>query len=131
MAPQPPFKAGSQNTALDPLTELLFQHWVKQNNVPFDTQAQGPTNYDMRGYYQGLQNGNPMARPSEVNANDGRPHFTDYYKTPQHQTFSNESKFAGPMAPQWINGSQLAAPSGRIIADENPQSALVKLLMGR
>jgi hypothetical protein len=56
-----------------------------------------------------------------MNANDGRLHFTDYWKTPLHQSFSAESKYAGPVAPQWINGAQLAGPNGRILFDERPQ----------
>lgn len=122
MAAQPPFLApGSYNTTLDPLTELSFRQWVQDNNVPFNPNQSGATDYDMRGYYQGLQNSNPMALPTEINQNDNRPHFTDYYKTPLHQSFSNGSEFAGPMSPQWINGSQLAGPNGRILVDEKKQ----------
>lgn len=134
MADAPPFQpAPSYDTQLNPLQELMFQGWVKNNNVPFNANAQGPTDYDMRGYYQGLQNGNPMARPTEVNPNDNRPHYTDYYKTPMHQSFSAGSQWAGPDAPQWANDHQLAAPNGRVIFDEKPsgfQSALAALMAG-
>lgn len=109
----------------------MFQGWVKDNKVPFNANAQGPTDYDMRGYYQGLQNGNPMARPTEVNPNDNRPHYTDYYKTPLHQSFSSGSQWAGPDAPQWINDHQLAGQNGRVMFDERPsgfQSALAELM---
>lgn len=118
MAAQPPFAVGSYNTQLAPLDELAFRQWVSSNGIPFDVSATGPTDYDMRGYYRALMNGNPMARPTEINPNDNRPHFTDYFKTPLHQTFSSESEFAGSNAPQWINDSQLAAPNGRIVFDE-------------
>jgi hypothetical protein len=121
---QPPFRVGSINTPLSLADELQFRQWVASNKVPFDAAAAGPSDYDMRGYWRGLQNGNPMARPTEINANDGRPHFTDYYKTPLHQSFSADSQFAGPEAPQWINGSQLAAPSGRILLDEKQPAGL-------
>ncbi len=128
MAEYPPFLPGNYNTPLDPATELAFRQWVTTNNVPFNPSTQGPTDYDMRGYYQGMMNGNPMARPTEINPNDNRPHYTDYYKTPLHQTFSSGSQWAGPSAPQWINGSQLAAPSGRILFDEkNPAGKLPML----
>ncbi len=128
MPTQPPFLPGNYNTALDPATELAFRQWVATNSVPFNVNTPGPTDYDMRGYYQGMMNGNPMARPSEINPNDNRPHYTDYYKTPLHQTFSSESQWAGPNAPQWINGSQLAGPSGRILFDEkNPANRLPML----
>lgn len=119
MAVQPPFQTGSYNTQLSPLSELAFRQWVSSNGVPFGPNSQGPSDYDMRGYYQALINGNPMAVPTQVNPNDNQLHYTDYFKTPIHQTFSNESQYAGPNAPQWINDHQLADPmSGRVIFDE-------------
>lgn len=134
MADAPPFQPGqSYDTPLNPLQELMFQGWVQKNGVPFNANAKGPADYDMRGYYQGLQNGNPMARPTEVNPNDNRPHYTDYYKTPMHQSFSSGSQWAGPDAPQWINDHQLAGPNGRVMFDEKPsgfQSALAALMAG-
>jgi hypothetical protein len=133
MSALPPFKpAPSYDTKLDPLNEMAFRQWVSTNKVPFNPDAPGPTDYDMRGYYQGLQNGNPMARSSEINQNDGQQHYTDYYKTPLHQSFSAESQWAGPDAPQWINDRQLANPNGQIVFDETPDtpnSRLAKLLM--
>lgn len=132
MAQQPPFaKPASYDTKLGVLQELLFRGWVDQNKVPFDVNAQGPTDYDMRGYYRGMTQGNPQARPSSINANDGQMHYPDYYKTPQHQSFSNESQWAGPNAPQWVNDTQLAAPNGRVVFDEANQSPLARLLAGR
>jgi hypothetical protein len=110
------------NTQLSPLDELAFRQWVSSNNVPFNSDATGPTDYDMRGYWQGLQNGNPQARSTEINQNDNRPHYTDYYKTPLHQTFSSGSRWAGPDAPQWLNDSQLFATNGRLLFDEKSPS---------
>lgn len=131
MPAQPPFLPGaSYNTQLDPMTELMFRDWVQKNNVPFNPNVSGPTDYDMRGYYQGVQNSNPMARPTEINPNDNRPHYTDYYKTPLHQTFSSGSQWADANAPQWANSHQLAATNGRVVFDETPQSALAKLISG-
>ncbi len=131
MAEQPPFKPGASfNTPLNPLAELLFRGWVQQNNVPFNPNAPGPTDYDMRGYWQGLQNGSPMARPSEINPNDNQLHYPDYWKTPMHQSFSNESQWAGPAAPSWINDSQLASPNGRIVFDENAPQGVMGNLFG-
>jgi hypothetical protein len=100
---------------------MQFRQWTQDNKVPFNPNASGPTDYDMRGYWQGLQNGNPMAIPTEVNPNDNRPHYTDYYKTPLHQSFSAGSMWAGLDAPQWANGHQLSNPSGRVVFDEAPQ----------
>ncbi len=45
-------------------------------------------------------------------------HFTDYWKTPMHETFSNESKFATPDAPKWNNKDQLIDKSGKVIFDD-------------
>ena len=122
MAAQEPFiPSMSTNTQLDPANELAFRQWVIQNKVPFNPEAQ-TSDYDMRGYYQGLQQGQPMAKPSEVNPNDQRLHYPDYYKTPSHQSFSSESQWAGSNTPAWINKSQLAAPSGKVVFDENQKS---------
>lgn len=121
MAAQPPFKAGSTyNTELPFLQEMQFRNWIRQNNVPFDPEAK-VSDYDMRGFWQGLQQGHPRAE-SGINPNDNRLHYSDYWKTPLHQSFSSESQWADQNTPQWINDSQLAAPSGRIVFDEKKQS---------
>jgi len=133
MPAYPPFAVGNPSgTTLDPLQEMAFRQWVKQNKVPFDPNAP-ISDYDMRGYYQALQQGNPMAT-SGVNSNDQQMHFTDYFKTPAHRSFSNESQFASPDAPSWINDYQLASSGGRILFDEKADQAmspLVKILMGQ
>lgn len=119
MAPRAPFSlAPNYDTKLPQMDEFQFRNWAQQNNVPFDVNAQGATDYDMRGYYRGLVNGQPMAVPTEINQNDGRPHYTDYYKTPLHASFSDASQWAGPDAPQWANDHQLASQGGRVLFDE-------------
>lgn len=130
MPAQPPFAVGSQNTQLDPLQEMAFRQWTQENKVPFNANAP-VSDYDMRGFYRGLQQGSPMAT-SGINPNDQRMHYTDYFKTPLHQSFSSGSQFAGQDAPQWINGSQLASPGGRILLDEKNEQLdpLVKAMMG-
>lgn len=118
MPAQSPFEVSqSYDTALSPADEMMFRQWVQSNRVPFNANAAGPTDYDMRGYWRDLQNGAPMARPSQINPNDNRPHFTDYYKTPLHQSFSAESQWATPSTPRWINDHQLAQ-GGRVLFDE-------------
>jgi hypothetical protein len=127
MAPRAPFAPGSTNTGLDLLTEAMFRKWTADNRVPFNADAPA-SDYDMRGFYRALQQGNPMAQ-SSVNPNDNQMHYPDYWKNPGHQTFSSESQFAGPDAPSWINDSQLAAPSGRILYDEaNPPVTMGTIL---
>jgi hypothetical protein len=111
----PSVMKGSYLTQLSPLQEMAFQQWVQKNNVPFDP---SPTaDYDMRGYYRALMAGDPRAQ-SGVNANDGQLHFTDAFKTPYHESFSAESKFAAPGAPRWNEADQLVTPGGQIVFDE-------------
>jgi hypothetical protein len=131
MAAQAPFAIPEgYATKLSDLEDMQFRQWVKKNNVPFNPDAQGATDYDMRGYWRGAEQGNPQARPTEVNQNDGQPHYTDYYKTPLHQSFSAGSQWAGQGAPQWVNDRQLSSPGGRILFDEtNRQPTLADLLV--
>jgi hypothetical protein len=98
------------------LAEPDFRYWVAQNKVPFDPKA-GVTDYDMRGFYQALAQGDPRAQTAQ-NPNDKQLHFPDYWKTPNHETFSSESQWAGPTAPQWNPQDQLISPGGRILTDE-------------
>jgi len=128
MAPRPPFAVGSTDTRLDLLNELAFRDWVAQNKVPFDPNAP-PSDYDMRGFYQALQQGSPIAATA-VNPNDHLLHYPDYWKNPSHVTFSSESQFAGPGAPSWINDSQLASPNGRIVYDEQSPPVTMGSILG-
>lgn len=115
----------SLNTSLDPGEETLFRQWIDQNHVPFDPQAP-PSDYDMRGYWRGLQQGDPMARPSALDPNDSALHYPDYYKNPSHQTFSNESRLAQPSDPQWV-GNQLQQ-GGKVLFDDSRLDPLQQLL---
>jgi hypothetical protein len=107
----------SFDTALQPLDEMAYRQWVAQNGVPTNPNATAPQDYDMRGFYQALQQQNPRAMTA-VNPNDNRMHFPDYWKTPLHETFSNESQWAPPNAPIWNNQDQLLSQGGRVIKDE-------------
>jgi hypothetical protein len=104
------------NTQLNPMDEVRFRGWLAQHKVPFNPDV-SVSDYDMRGFYRGLLNGDPRARTG-VDPNDQRLHYTDYYKTPLHETFSRESQWAKPDAPQWNEQDQLVAPSGRIQFDD-------------
>ena len=128
MAQQPPFAlAPSYATSLHPLDEMQFRQWVQQNNVPFDVNATQPQDYDMRGFWRAAQQNNPMAQTA-INPNDNMMHYPDYWKTPLHRSFSNESQWAGPNTPQWANESQLADPSGRVVYDEKMPAGILGIL---
>ncbi len=102
-------------TTLPPEEEASFQEWVKANNVPFDP---SPTaDYDMRGFFSGLQRKDPHAQTG-VNANDQQLHFSDWWKTPFHESFSAESQFANKEAPNWNERDQLVTPAGKVLFDE-------------
>jgi hypothetical protein len=102
-------------TSLLPADELRFKQWLLKNNVPFDPSPNA--DYDMRGFWRGLVSGDPRALQG-VNANDGMMHFSDTWKTPSHQSFSNESQWATPAAPMWNQQDQLVDRQGRIRYDE-------------
>jgi hypothetical protein len=106
-------------TRLTPEAERRFQQWVADNDIPFDP---GPkADYDMRGFWIASQSGDPRATTA-VNRTDGQVHFPDTWKTPHHETFSDESEYAQPGAPAWRN-NLLLAPNGRVVADERPPIA--------
>lgn len=114
--PSPYAQPGAQPTQLGPLDEMAFRQWVNQNQVPFDPNRSGQ-DYDMRGFYQGMQQQHPRATAA-VNPNDQRMHYPDYWKMPTHKTFSQDSQWAGPIAPRWSELDQLVSPGGRILFDE-------------
>lgn len=74
----------------------------------------------MRGFYKALTENNPIATTA-VNANDGMIHYPDYWKTPFHKSFSNESKWANKSAPKWNAQDQLVLPNGTVVFDERSQ----------
>jgi hypothetical protein len=108
-------QSGTYKTALEPAEEQRFQAWVKQNNVPW--QDTPDADYDMRGYWKAQQSGDKNAKQSK-NANDGKMHFPDTYKTPYHKSFSNESQYALPNAPKWNDQDQLVDSTGKVVFDE-------------
>jgi hypothetical protein len=109
------------NTQLQPSTELAFRHWLQTNKVPFDPNA-SVTDYDMRGFYSALIQGDPRATES-VNPNDHKVHRSDYWKTPYHESFSNESQWADPKtAPKWTPDDKLVLPDGTVVFDERAKN---------
>jgi hypothetical protein len=101
-------------TQLPPDKEKAFAGWLKANKVPFNPQDKFP-DYDMRGYYQSLMQG--QAQNPEINAVDSQLHYPDTFKTPYHQSFSRESKWATENAPSW-QGNKLVSPKGEVVFDE-------------
>jgi hypothetical protein len=107
----------SYNTVLTPQEELGFRQWLQMNKVPFNLNEQ-IQDYDMRGFYKALMAGNPIAKGA-IDPNDQRMHYPDYWKTPYHQTFSNESQWADPAkAPRWNEKDQLVLPDGTVLFDD-------------
>lgn len=116
--------ADSYLTTLAPDQETQFQQWVKQNNIRFDpSPAAEPDErgYDMRGFWKGLQEGDAHAH-TEINPSDNRLHFSDWWKTPYHESFSNESQWALPNAPHWNDKDQLIGSDGAVVFDERAMS---------
>jgi hypothetical protein len=111
--------------------EPAFRAWIAANHVPFNPDAPS-SDYDMRGFWQKFQAGDPRAT-SAVDPNDNRLHYPDFWKTPSHETFSADSQWAPPTAPQWIDKNRLASPSGRILFDDSKQQTvtLSDILGGR
>ena len=83
------------------------------NKVPW---RESPTSdYDMRGFFKAWMQGDPRATWQGPGS-----HFPDVWKTPFHQTFSNESMYATPDAPRWV-GNRLVTKEGSLIRDESPR----------
>jgi hypothetical protein len=110
-----PAKAGPYRTLLSLLEELEFGGWLKANRIPYEDI---PTaDYDMRGFWKALKSGDPRARQA-YDPMDRTMHFPDTWKTPYHETFSNESLYALPTAPHW-EGTKLVNPLGIVLTDES------------
>jgi len=108
----------AQMTQLPAQQEQAFNQWVQTNKVPFNPNDKYP-DYDMRGYYQSLQQG--QAPAAGVNPIDQQLHYPDTYKTPYHESFSSESKWATEGAPSWQNDERLVSPKGEVIFQTKPE----------
>lgn len=115
-------KPGPYTTELSPAEEKQFSKWLDtQTNLENREQYLEPDSvYDMRGFWKGMQTGDPVASQS-INPYDKRIHYPDKWKTPRAATFSNESIYALPHAPQWRKGpygDQYVLPNGYVIFDD-------------
>jgi len=85
----------SYHTQLDQENEQRFRNWLRlpqnQQRVGYFNPDNMQEDYDMRGWW--LANKGVIAPQG---------HFPDTFKTPYHQTFSNESQYATPDAPKWV-----------------------------
>ena len=107
----------SQMTQLPPEQEQAFANWLKANKVPFNPADKYP-DYDMRGYYQSLQQGG--APKAGINPTTKSLHYPDTFKTPYHESFSAESKMATEGAPSW-QGDKLVTPKGEVVFEDKPR----------
>ena len=99
-------------TPLPPGLYPEFDAWMKsapnQGDRTYGMASSRPE-YDWSGYFLAMRAGRPEAPPP-----DERGHTTDYFKTPYHPTFSQDSRYAGPNDPFW-RGRELVDPrDGRV-----------------
>ncbi len=88
---------GDYDTTLAPDEELAYRKWVVLNqlfNKGVDPETFTGHDYDMRGFFRGLNYGDPRATTA-IDPTDKQLHFTDTWKKPNHETFSNESIYSG------------------------------------
>lgn len=97
-------KSGPYTTKLSPQQEIQFEDWVSKNGIPWTDTPDA--DYDMRGFWLAMRNGDPTAVRSAKNH-----HFPDRWKTPYDATFSNQSQYALPNAPHWDGNRLVLTPS--------------------
>ena len=73
------------------------------------SQSKDLFDYDLRGYWKDEISKDPelVQNPSPILAGDARDHGPDTYKKPNHQTFSEESKYnntTGPNGEKYVGG---------------------------
>ena len=113
---------GPYQTRLSPTEEQQFQQWLRQQpNIKDPGEYLRPdASYDMRGFWKAMMAGNPNAA-SSVNPDDLTVHYPDIWKTPYEATFSKQSIYAMPTAPDWVRDYRgnwrYVMPSGQVIFD--------------
>lgn len=113
-------KPGPYTTQLTPDQESKFQEWVKANKVPFNPNSKEPQDYDMRGYWKDIAS--KGGSETSVNPVDKQLHFPDTYKTPYHESFSNESKYATPDNPfKWKGETLVDSRTGSTVYQTGQQ----------
>jgi len=105
---------GPYETPLNPNQEKDFRNWVAANKIPFDPDEK-IQDYDMRGFYKAMLENKVARDPNNM-------HFPDTFKTPYHESFSNESQYANFDAPRWID-NRLIDRTGNVVFDESQAQA--------
>ena len=89
------------STRLPAWEERRFRKWADDTSARRRADGGPPiypqdTGYDYRGFWSAQQAGFPQAQEGGVG------HFPDLWKTPQHPTYSTQSLYAKPNAPEWL-----------------------------
>jgi len=115
-------RPGPYITHLEPQQESAFRKWVTDNKIPYNPDEKGNSGYDMRGFWKAAQAGDPRAHTG-IDPVDHHRHFTDYWKTPYHESFNHESMYSLPGNPyHWTysgaggpDDPALLGPGGTVI----------------
>jgi hypothetical protein len=106
-------------TQLPPQQEGQFRRWLEANKNQGPLKYYNPddsfSDYDMRGYWKDTQG--KISGNSGIDPHDGQMHFPDTYKTPYHETFSRESRYATKDAPYWDAKDRLIDKTGTVLFD--------------
>lgn len=105
-------QAQAYQTQLTPDEHREYAQWVRDKHIPVDLSDQNP-DYDMQGFWKAMKENDPRATQ-----NNDTGHFPDTWKTPHHESFSNESIYAGPGAPRWNDKDQLVDSHGNVVYTE-------------
>ena len=111
-------------TKLTPEQEAQFGAWAKQTGAPL-LNDKGIADYDMRGFWL-----NDRDTGTQINQNDGLPHYIDKWKTPYHKSFGKQSTYADPATnpPDWNEQDQLVTPDGTVLYDEKLEAIKAELM---
>ena len=110
---------GSYQTQLSPEQQRQFAADVQAGKLMGNHPDLSATaDYDFPGWWQAYMAGDPRAR-TQISAVDTRPHWSDTWKTPYHESFSGESIYStGPQfAPMW-QGNVQYGPQGDVTFNE-------------
>ena len=103
------------NTPLTPIEQQGFKAWLK--TLPENQRSM--RDYDLQGYYKFARDG---VDPKNFYLNHDNPstHFNDYFKKPNHPTFSVYSKYNGQDGWQGSRWYPLAKDESKWMLDVNP-----------